>query len=295
MLLQDEMFINGNRAVAKSFAKINLTLDVLSKLDNGYHEVSMIMQTLGLFDLLVIDKTYSDIEVTSNLKYVPSNEKNIAYKAAKEFFRYTKASGGVKIRIKKNIPVAAGLAGGSGNAAAVLCAMNILFNAGLTYDELCKIAAKLGADVPYCIDGGTVLAEGIGEKLTKLAPMPKMTVLLVKPPINISTAAIYTEIDNAQIENRPDTKKVIDAIEKADINVISENLCNVMETVTENEHDVIAQIKGTMKDYGALGASMSGSGPTVFGLFEDYTKAKAAADFFSEEFKEVFITCIKNS
>ncbi len=295
MLLQDEMFVNGNRAIMKSYAKINLTLDVLGKRDNGYHDVAMIMQTVGVFDLLIIDKTAFDITVTTNLKYVPSNEKNIAYKAAVEFFKYTRLHGGVKIRIKKNIPVAAGLAGGSGNAAAVLCAMNVLYNANLSYEELCGIGAKLGADVPYCLDGGTCLAEGIGEKLTRLAPMPKMTVLLVKPPVNISTAAIYEEIDNADIINHPDMKKVTEAIKNKDISGIADNLCNVMEAVTERENPVITDIKARMKNGGALGASMSGSGPTVFGLFDDYNKAKLLADKFAGEYKEVFVAEIKNS
>ena len=295
MLLQDEMFVNGGRAIMKSYAKINLTLDVLGKRENGYHDVAMIMQTVGVFDLLIIDKTPFDIVVTTNLKYVPSNEKNIAYKAAASFFKYTGIHGGIKIRIKKNIPVAAGLAGGSGNAAAVLCAMNVLYNAGLSYDELCEIGAKLGADVPYCFDGGTCLAEGIGERLTKLKAMPKMTVLLVKPPINISTAAIYEEIDNADIINHPDTERVIKAIENRDISVIADNLCNVMEAVTERENPVIADIKERMKSGGAAGASMSGSGPTVFGLFEDYNKAKLLADEFAKEFKEVFVAAIKNN
>lgn len=294
MLLKDEMFITGKRAILKSFAKINLTLDVLGKRENGYHDVKMVMQTLGLFDLIIIDKTECDIVVSTNLRYLPDGERNIAYKAALAFFKKTGAKGGVKIRIKKNIPVAAGLAGGSGNAAAVLCAMNVLFNTKLSDEELCEIGAGLGADVPYCLLGGTYLAEGVGEKLTKLSPVPKMNVVLVKPPISVSTAMIYEEIDNAEILERPDTDAMLSAIENKNITAISDNLCNVMEAVTEKMHPVIADIKSRMIEYGALNSIMSGSGPTVFGLFDDYDKAKEAADMFSADFREVFLTNTKN-
>lgn len=295
VLLKDEMFISGGRAVAKSFAKINLTLDVLGRRENGYHDVKMIMQTVELFDLLIIDKTKRDISVSTNLKYLPDGFKNIAYKAAAEFFKYTGVGGGIKIRIKKNIPVAAGLAGGSGNAACVLCAMDALCNTNLTDKELCKIAAKLGADVPYCMMGGTYLAEGVGDILTPIAPMPKVNVLLVKPPINVSTAMIYDEIDNAKILKRPNTDAAVSALERKDVYGLSENMCNVMESVTEKMHPVIGTIKNKMSEYGALNAIMSGSGPTVFGLFDDYGKAKSAHDAFAAEYKEVFLTHTKNN
>ncbi len=294
MLLKNEMFISGNRAVAKSFAKINLTLDVIGRRENGYHDVKMIMQTIGLFDLLIVDKTDYDISLSTNLKYLPNGTGNIAYKAALEFFKYTRAEGGVKIRITKNIPVAAGLAGGSGNAAAVLCAMNELFNTELEEKQLCEIGAKLGADVPYCLMGGTYLAEGIGEKLTCLSDMPKLTVLLVKPPINVSTAAIYNEIDNADILKRPDSDAVISAIEKCNICGLPDGMCNVMEEVTEKMYPIIGEIKSKMSDFGAVCTLMSGSGPTVFGLFDDYGKAKKAHDSFAQDYKEVFLTYTKN-
>ncbi len=288
-MLKDDIIITGNRAIARSYAKINLTLDVLRKRADGYHDVEMIMQTVSLFDLVLVDKTRGDIAVSTNLKYLPINEKNIAYKAAGLFFEKTGIMGGVKIMIHKNIPVAAGLAGGSGNGAAVLQAMNMLFDAGLNEKELCDMGAELGADIPYCIMGGTKLAEGIGEVLTDLPPMPKTNVLIVKPPINVSTASIYEKIDGAPVGARPDREKITKALKIGDIRGISDSLCNVMETVTAKMHPVIGGIKTKMLLNGALGAVMSGSGPSVFGLFDDYDKAKASHDSFAHQYKDVFL------
>lgn len=288
-MLKDDIVITGGRAIARSYAKINLTLDVLSKRENGYHDVEMIMQSVSLFDLLIIDKTRYGISVSTNLKYLPNTDKNIAYKAAEEFFGYTSIHGGARIMIHKNIPVAAGLAGGSGNCAAVLAALNMLYGTELSDDELCKIGAKLGADVPYCLKCGTQLASGIGDILTPLPSMPKTTVLLVKPPLNISTALIYNEIDSAPIEKRPDTEALKQALADGDINSIAGNLCNVMEAVTEKTHPVIRGIKEKMIKNHALGAVMSGSGPTVFGLFDNFTDAKLSHDSFSHQYKDVFL------
>lgn len=288
-MLSDDIVITGNRAIARSYAKINLTLDVLGRRADGYHDVEMIMQTVSLFDLIIIDKTYSNISISTNLKYLPNNDKNIAYKAAKLFFEKTGISGGVRIMIHKNIPVAAGLAGGSGNGAAVLCAMNKLFNAELSVSELCEIGAQIGADVPYCIVGGTQLASGIGEILTPLEPIKKSTVLIVKPPVNISTGTIYEQIDSAPIETRPDTKKIVDALREGDVKAVAENLCNVMESVTEKMYPMIGGIKKKMLINGASGAVMSGSGPSVFGIFEDDDKAKLSHDSFAHQYKDVFL------
>lgn len=290
MSLADHVVIIGNRALARSYAKINLTLDVIGKLDNGYHEIEMIMQTINLFDLIIIDKAECGIKISTNLKYLPNNEKNIAYKAAAAFFEYTKIHSGVKIMIQKNIPVSAGLAGGSGNAAAVLVCLDKLFGTYLSYEELQNLASGLGADVPYCILGGTQLAKGIGQDLTVLSHCVKTNILLVKPYINVSTAEIYNEIDSSPIEKRPNTARMISAIEKGDIITIADSLCNVMENVTEKRYPIIRGIKEKMILNGALGAVMSGSGPTVFGIFEDEKIAKKAADSFSMQFKEVFLT-----
>lgn len=293
-MIDKATIITGKRAITRSYAKINLTLDVLSKRENGYHDVKMIMQTLSLFDLIIVDKCTSGIIVSTNLRYLPCNEKNIAYQAADKFFNTTGIQGGAKIIIHKNIPVAAGLAGGSGNCAAVLTALNMLYNCPMSKSELYSLAASLGADVPYCLEGGTQLAEGIGEILTPLPPMPDTYILLVKPPISVSTAAIYNEIDNAPIDKRPDTAAMTEAITHQDIQGIADNLCNVMESVTVKMHPIIGGIKKKMIMNGALGAVMSGSGPTVFGIFDDFEKIKASADSFSLQFKDVFITRVVN-
>ena len=288
-MIFDDIVITGSRAMAHSYAKINLTLDVLSKRPDGYHNVEMIMQTVSLYDLILVDKTEKNISISTNLKYLPVNEKNIAYKAALEFFKYTSITGGCKIMIHKNIPVAAGLAGGSGNAAAVLCSLDKLYNTNLSSDELMDIASKLGADVPYCIMGGTSLATGIGEILTPLPSIPKCNILMVKPPISVSTAAIYEAIDTAEINNRPNTNAMIDALAQKDLISVAQNLSNVMGNVTETMHPIVKGIRRKMLMNGALGAVMSGSGPTVFGIFPDYETAKKSHDSFYYQFKEVYL------
>lgn len=288
-MLKDDIVITGSRAIARSYAKINLTLDVLGKRDNGYHDVEMIMQTVSLFDLIIIDKTHSGIKITTNLHFLPTNEKNIAYLAAQAFFNKTGINGGCHININKNIPVAAGLAGGSGNAAAVLCSLNILYNACLSAEELVEIGTTLGADVPYCITGGTVLSTGIGEILTPLHSLKKCNILLVKPAINVSTASIYNAIDSVEIKSHPDTQAMIHAINNDDIQAVAENLSNVMGVVTEDIHPIVKGIRHKMMMNGALGAVMSGSGPTVFGIFPDFDTAKKAHDSFAYQFKEVYI------
>ena len=284
-----DIIITGDRAIARSYAKINLTLDVLSRREDGYHDVEMIMQTVSLFDLLLIDKADDGITISTNLYFLPKNEKNIAYKAAELFFEHTGIRGGCKITIQKNIPVAAGLAGGSGNAAAVLNALDLLYNTNLSYEALCELGVRLGADVPYCINGGTALATGIGDILTPLPKLPDCVILMVKPQINISTASIYNEIDNATIYERPDNKKVIEALKNSDIKGIAAGLKNVMGSVTENMHPIVRGIRNKMIKNGALGAVMSGSGPTVFGIFPDYATAKRSHDSFAYQFREVFI------
>ncbi len=289
MKLYDDIVITKNRAIAKSYAKINLTLDVLGKLENGYHEVKMIMQSVNLFDLIIVDKQRQGIKISTNSKAIPSNNKNIAYKAAELFFKETKISGGAKILIHKNIPIAAGLAGGSGNAAAILCALNLLYNANLTDNELANLALTLGADVPYCLTGGTQLSEGIGEKLTPLSSFSGIPVVLVKPPVNISTAGIYQKIDFAENLIHPDTDTVLDAIKRGDTETVAKNISNIMETVTKNECPQITDIKEKMISFGAIGSIMSGSGPTVFGLFPDNASAKKACDFFQEIYNEVYL------
>lgn len=294
-MLAEDTIIMGKRALTRSYAKINLTLDVLSRRENGYHDIKMIMQTVSLFDLIIIDKAAGDISISTNLRYLPCGEKNIAYKAADAFFKEAGIRGGVKIMIHKNIPVAAGLAGGSGNCAAALAAMNMLYNRPLSDERLMSLGASLGADVPYCFNGGTQMAEGVGEILSPLPKMPDAYILLVKPPINVSTGTIYEEIDNAPIAARPDTDAMIAALKNGDIYSVADNLCNVMESVTEKRYPIIAGIKQKMIMNGALNAVMSGSGPTVFGIFDNFEKAKKSADSFSLQFKDVFLTKTLNN
>lgn len=288
-MLDNHIVVTGKCAIARSYAKINLTLDVLGRRPNGYHDIEMIMQTVSLCDIVHVTLADRGIEISTNLRFLPNNEKNIAYMAAKEFYDYTGIRGGCKINIHKNIPVAAGLAGGSGNAAAVLCSLNMLYNTGLSQEELCGIGVKLGADVPYCILCGTYLAEGIGEILTPLPPMKDCTILMVKPQINVSTASIYNAIDAAEIDYKPDNKKMIQALENGSIKDIADNLSNVMGAVTQNMHPIVKGIKKKMIMNGAIGAEMSGSGPTVFGIFPDYETAKKSHDSFAYQFSDVFI------
>ncbi len=290
MRIAEETVLVGKRAISKSYAKINLTLDVLGVMENGYHEIETVMQTVGLFDLILTDRLEKNIIVNTNLKFLPSNDKNIAYKAADAFFKETKIKGGAKILIHKNIPVAAGLAGGSGNAAAVLVALNLLYGKPLSDEKLLSLGATLGADVPFCMMCGTKLCKGIGEKMTSIKNFPKRHILLVKPPINISTADIYKKIDSQSQYSHPTTKDFIESIKE---NLYSPGLMfNVMENVSAKEYPVIEEIKEKMLLNGAEASMMSGSGPTVFGIFDDFKKAKESADSFLLCYKEVYLTAI---
>lgn len=290
MKIADETVIIGKRAMSRSYAKINLTLDVLERMENGYHKIETIMQTVGLFDLVITDATEQGIKVTTNLKYLPVNEKNIAYKAAEMFFAKSGKKGGARILIHKNIPVAAGLAGGSGNAAAVLISLNLLYNKPFSDVELLKIGALLGADVPFCMEGGTQICRGIGDEMEKSAPMQKKHVLIVKPPINISTAEIYEKIDSVPNFSHPSATALADALK--DGSFCPNLMFNVMETVSEDKYPVIRGIKEKMLMNGAEAAMMSGSGSSVFGIFDDYDAAKKSADSFSCFYKEVYLTMI---
>ena len=290
MKLSDEIVIRGNRAMARSFAKINLTLDITGKRDDGYHNIKTIMQSVNLTDAVIVDKVREEIKVTTNKKFLPTNNKNIAYKAAELFFEETGIAGGAKIFIHKNIPVAAGLAGGSGNGAAVLASFNRLYDYPLSDEELLKISAKLGADVAYCLTMGTQLAEGIGEILTPIKPLQKQYILMVTPPSGISTPWVYEQFDNSPKEIFPDTDAMISAIENNDYEKICACLSNTFETVVMKEHPEIGGIKQKLLLNGANGAVMSGSGSTVFGFFDEYKKAKASHDSFSLMYKDVFLT-----
>lgn len=259
----------------RAYGKINIGLDVIKKRDDGYHEVKMIMQTVNLFDKLEIYKTnVPKIKISTNLFYIPNDENNLVYKAAKLLFDEFHITNGIRINLYKHIPVAAGMAGGSSDAAATLYAVNKLFNLGLTNQELMERGVKIGADVPYCLMKGTVLATGIGEKLTRLPAMPNCYVVIVKPAFSISTKKVYQSLNIDEIERHPDIDGIIQAIERNDLYTIASKMENVLESVTVKKYPVLDEIKNIMKNYGALGSVMSGSGPTVFGLFDDIRKAK---------------------
>lgn len=284
-----------NQIELRALAKINLGLDVLGRRENGYHDVRMVMQSIYLYDEVMIEKTQSpEITVTSNLEFLPAGENNIAYKAARLLREEFQIEDGIKIALKKHIPVAAGLAGGSSNAAAVLFGMNRMFHLGLSQKELMERGISLGADVPYCIMRGTVLAEGIGEKLSVLPAMPKCTVLIAKPPVGVSTRVVYEALDTKEIVNHPDIDRIIEGLEENDLEKVASSMGNVLEEVTIPMYPVIEQIKKEMMDAGALNAMMSGSGPTVFGLFESRAAALTAQRQLREKSltRQVYVTNI---
>ena len=263
----------------KALAKINLGLDVLRRREDGYHEVKMIMQTIGLHDDLEIRKTKTPgIQVKTNLYYLPTNENNLVYKAAKLLMDEFQIQDGVSIQLKKRIPVAAGMAGGSSDGAAVLWGINQMYGLGLSMQALMERGVRLGADVPYCIQRGTALAEGIGEKLSVLPPMPKCTILIAKPGISVSTKFVYENLhaNHLKPEQHPDVDSMIEAMRQKDLGLLCSRMGNVLETVTIPAYPVINEIKRTMMDNGAIGSMMSGSGPTVFGIFDSPAAAKQA-------------------
>lgn len=281
----------------KALGKINLGLDVLGRRPNGYHDVRMVMQTVYLYDQILLEKTDKEgISLETNLFYLPVNENNLAYRAAKMLIDEFAIKEGVHISLEKHIPVAAGMAGGSSNAAAVLYGMNRLFQLGLTDQELMERGVKLGADVPYCIMRGTVLAEGIGEELTPLPAMPKCHVLLAKPPISVSTQKVYEKLDAQEVTKHPDIDGILLGLQTGDLKKITSSMGNVLENVTITEYPQIERIKDVMKEEGALNAMMSGSGPTVFGIYDDKILARRAAARIREEqlAKQVHVTTMHN-
>lgn len=266
----------------KAYGKINLGLDVLRRRDDGYHEVRMIMQTVGIYDRIdLIYKETPGITVETNLYYLPDNENNLVYKAAKLLMDEFHVQKGVHIRLRKYIPVAAGMAGGSSDAAAVLFGVNKMFSLGLTTEQLMDRGVKIGADVPYCVMRGTALSEGIGEILTPLPVPPQCQVLIAKPGIRVSTKFVYENLHANELrpEQHPDIDGMMEAIKQKDLYGIADRFGNVLENVTIPAYPVIQEIKDLMLEQGAIGALMSGSGPTVFGLF---TNPKAAAKAHEE-------------
>ncbi|MBD5552177.1 MAG: 4-(cytidine 5'-diphospho)-2-C-methyl-D-erythritol kinase [Lachnospiraceae bacterium] len=283
----------GQELVLKAYGKINLGLDVVRRLENGYHEVRMVMQSVELADTVTMRRLAEDeIVVKTDKSGLPCDERNLAYKAAKLMKERYSIQGGVEIFLEKRIPMAAGMAGGSADCAAVLKGMNELFGLELSLKKLQEEGVKLGADVPYCLLGGCALSEGIGEVLTALKKPPACTVLLAKPDIDVSTKHVYENLRLDELEHHPDIDGILQSIETEHLEGLCEKLENVLESVTGKEYPVIGEIEKLMKEAGALQAIMSGSGPTVFGIFKESEAAKEAMDMIRSKSlaKEVFVS-----
>lgn len=286
-----------DRVVTKAYAKINLGLDVLRRRPDGYHDVKMVMQTVDLYDVLLVSKKQEDtITISTQRKDLPVNEDNLIYKAIQLMKDTYGFEGGVHVELVKNIPVAAGMAGGSTDAAAAMRAINELFEINRPLKELEKIAVQIGADVPYCVQGGTVLSEGIGELLTNLPDAPQCILLIAKPDISVSTKYVYENLNLPQLEKHPDIDAMVKAIKRGDMQEMIEPMDNVLASVTEDKYEIIKEIKQSMEKSGAIKALMSGSGPTVFGIFETMVQAASAFDVIKEKgmAQEIFISKFVN-
>ena len=278
----------------KATAKINLGLDVLRKREDGYHDLRMIMQMTGMFDRISMFPRAGrpGISFRTNLPYIPANENNLAYRAAKLLMDEFEVNDGLSINLQKFIPVAAGLAGGSTDAAAVLVGTNKLFHLGLSLEELMVRGKKLGADVPYCLLGGTALAEGIGEVLTPLPDMPPCSILLAKPPVSVSTKEVYGALRADEIEVHPDIDGMVEALKAGDLRGVCDRCANVLEDVTAPSRPIIGEMERDMKKMGALCSIMSGSGPTVFGIFDDESSARKCRNHMRDKYSgsRIFLT-----
>ncbi len=258
-------------------AKINLGLDVLRRREDGYHEVKMIMQTVGISDRLEFKRQPDDgIRISADRRELPVGPENLIYKAARLMKDTYRIPEGISVKLEKNIPVAAGMAGGSADAAATIHGMDRLFGLGLTLEEKQRLGVRIGADVPYCLMGGTALSEGIGELLTALPPVPDAFLVVAKPDIDVSTGFVYQNLRLDCLDRHPDIDGMAESIRKGDLSGIAARMENVLETVTVGRYPVIAQMKEFLREQGALNALMSGSGPTVFGIFEKEETARAA-------------------
>lgn len=274
----------------KAYAKINILLDVVGKKENGYHLLEMIMQSIDLYDVIDVNKIEKGIKISCNKSYIPINNKNIAYKAAELFINTYEIKEGVSINIYKNIPTSAGLGGGSADGAAVLKAMRTIFNVNVTDKELEELGAKIGADVPFCINGGTAFCEGIGEVITPIRKFKDKILVVVKPKFGVSTKWVYSEYDKLSDVKKPKTEKILDAVKNDKIKAVSAEMANVLEDVTISKYGIIDRIKKDMIKIGALGAMMSGSGPSVFAFFEDSLSAQRCFEKMKENYPETFIT-----
>lgn len=282
-----------DKIVINAMAKINLGLDVLRRRENGYHDVKMIMQTVNIYDTLeFVKREDTQILIHADAMELPTDENNLIYKAVNLLFEKYHVTKGVEISLTKRIPIAAGMAGGSTDAAAALAGINQLFELGLEKEELKEIGVKIGADVPYCIEGGTALSEGIGEILTPLPDAPDCFVVVAKPEISVSTKYVYENLHANELKHHPDIDGMTEAIRKGDLEGVCERMENVLETVTEKKYPVISQIKQLLKDAGAKNSLMSGSGPTVFGIFEEEGAARKALQSLEDSglAKQSFVT-----
>ena len=273
-------------------AKINLTLDILGVRPDGFHEVEMVMQSVGLSDQVGLEKQPEGISLWTDASELPADETNLAWKAAHIFLDVYKIQSGVSIAVEKRIPIAAGLAGGSTDAAGVLIGMNRLFETRLSAKELCELGEKIGSDVPFCIKGGTMLATGRGEILRRLPDLPPLSVVLAKPPVSVSTAWAYKSYDQTGAEHHPDTETMLAALSEGNVEKVARGLVNVLEEVTMREHPVIGAYKYVLTENGAIASLMSGSGPTVFGLAKTRTDAERAGQALSRAYPDaaVFVT-----
>lgn len=275
---------------AKAYAKINLSLDVVGKREDGYHLLEMIMQNVDIYDELEFKICNEGIKINCDGGNIPLNKNNLIYKAIDLFFKTYDIKSGIEVSVVKNIPVAAGMAGGSADAAVTLKCMRDMFKNDVTDEELMKLGLQIGADVPYCILGGTALCEGIGEVVTPLKSFKGKTLVVVKPNFGVSTVWVYKNIDINKIHKHPKTKELIGAIKSDDLMYICNNMRNVLENVTIKEYPVIRKIKEQMIEYGAIGSMMSGSGPTVFGFFDDDKKAEEYYEVVKEKYNKCYIT-----
>ena len=275
----------------KAYAKINLSLDILGRLENGYHIVKMVMQTIDLYDELVFetqDRDCPSMEITlvSDNGEIPCGEDNLIVRAVRRMEAKYRIRKDLRITLKKNIPVAAGMAGGSTDAAAALRAVRDLFVPEVSDEELQKIGVTLGADIPYCVTGGTQLSEGIGEVLTLLPDAPQCGLIVCKPPVGVSTGEVYKRYDSLETVTHPDIDAQIEAIRKGDLACMAGHCGNVLEEVTGAMYPRIGEIERFFEEQGALISKMSGSGPTVFAIFADKEKARLAAEAFEAVNKE---------
>ncbi len=280
----------------KAYAKLNLTLDILRKRDDGYHDMRMVMQSISLHDVVTLRQNGSGkLSLSCNMHYLPSDRGNLAYRAAEAFFEAVAIAGqGVEIVIDKRIPACAGLAGGSADAAAVLCALRQLYRPEMDTEALCAIGARVGSDVPYCIFGGTALAEGRGEVLTRLPSMPECYVVVCKPPFPVSTPEMFGRVQTKRLRRHPDTQGMLRGLEQGELDSIVHRVYNVFEDVLPQKYSEVFTIKNRLLDQGALCACMTGAGPAVFALYAGQDAAEHAAAVLRKDYAQTFLSSIVN-